>query len=171
MEQQVMVLKPKKHKWQAALSAGLLTLSVGAGAGTADRTGLGLLSTINTQSPPATLSVKSNIEQFETERSSLLAPNKPKREISVDWEENKDVQYAIFRSSGDIYFKGRAGYLTDKTKEEFEDISIEEIINTFDDNGALGIGAGYVLKSGNKIEFDYTITKRAAQIIQIEYLF
>ncbi len=169
MERWAMIFATRKHKWQTILSAGLLTLSVGAGAGTGDRADF--LSTVKTQGHPAALSVKNDAEQFETERSSLLAPSKPKREISVDWEESKDVQYAIFRSSGDIYFKGRAGYLTDKTKEEFEDISIEEIINTFDDNGALGIGAGYVLKSGNKIEFDYTITKRAAQIIQIEYLF
>ena len=89
----------------------------------------------------------------------------------LDIVEGEDVQYAIYRSRGDVYFKGRAGYLTDKTELDFADIPIEDIIDGFDDNGALGIGAGYRLKNGNQFELEYTVTKRAEQIIQIEYLF
>ena len=111
-------------------------------------------------------------------QSSALQPSdnllhlKPKtKNTNVAVQEGDEVHYAIFRSNGDVYFKGRAGYLTDYTDEAFEDISIEEIINSFDEHGALGIGAGYTLKSGNKLEFEYTVTKRQEQILQIEYLF
>lgn len=97
---------------------------------------------------------------------------KPKAQNkTIAMQEGDEIHYAIFRSNGDVYFKGRAGYLTDYTDEAFEDISIEEIINSFDEHGALGIGAGYTLKSGHKLEFEYTVTKRQEQILQIEYIF
>ena len=123
-------------------------------------------------SSPSLLSPPPSSET-STLQTTLLSTHKPgtQRNEKIALEEGEDVQYAIFRSNGDVYFKGRAGYLTDYTEEAFEDISIEEIIDSFDENGALGIGAGYTLKSGNKVELEYTVTKRSEQILQIEYLF
>ena len=152
--------------WNVVLSTGLLILTFNALAEPAERIGM-----LSTQTTAPIMLAKPYSDGLVTKRAPLLDTHQTKHDSSVGWEEGEDVQYAIFRSSGDVYFKGRAGYLTDETKEEFEDISIEEIINTFGANGALGIGAGYTLKNGNKLEFDYTITKRSEQIIQIEYLF
>lgn len=122
--------------------------------------------TLHTQTTPPSLPAS----KFQTSLLSAKKNNNVHKD-KIELEEGEDVQYAVFRGNGDIYFKGRAGYLTDYTEESFEDISIEEIIDSFDENGALGIGAGYTLKSGNKLEFEYTVTKRSEQILQIEYLF
>lgn len=121
----------------------------------------------------APLSQQAASNSTDKKPNYFLTPSKKQDSLGrqFGWTEGDDVQYATFRSGGDVYLKGRAGYLTDYTKQSFEEISIEEVVNEFDKNGALGFGAGYTLKNGTKLEFDYTVTKRAEQILQVEYLF
>ncbi|TPW13439.1 MAG: hypothetical protein FD130_1571 [Halothiobacillaceae bacterium] len=99
------------------------------------------------------------------------AGKRPSLVDRLDIEESEYDQYAIFRSDGTLYFKGKAGYLADEERQQLANLKFSEIIDGFNNNGALGLGAGYKLNNGDRFEIDYIITRHAEQIFQVEYMF
>ncbi len=87
------------------------------------------------------------------------------------WEEGREAQYAAFRSQGNLYFKGKAGYIWDDEEQDIDELSFSEFVTYFEDNTAVGLGAGYKLNNGERIEFEYTINKNDEKVFSIGYTF
>lgn len=83
------------------------------------------------------------------------------------------AQYATFRSPGDIYLHGKAGYEWESSREKdlWHTGSLDEMVNDFGTNGALGLGAGYRLNNGRRLEIEYSINRRDEQLFRLGYTF
>lgn len=88
-----------------------------------------------------------------------------------DFEAFTQAQYATFRSAGSVYFKGKAGYLWETEDEHPDNLTIFQMVNGLDAHGAVGIGAGYKLSNGERLEFDYTVNKKDEKMFSIGYKF
>jgi hypothetical protein len=89
----------------------------------------------------------------------------------LDWEEDDESQYAIFRTRGEVYIKGKAGYVWEDEEEDPNILSISEIVDNLDVNGAFGLGAGYKLGNGDRLEFEYVVNKRDLKVFSVGYSF
>lgn len=90
---------------------------------------------------------------------------------NFDWEESRKSQYAIYRSQGKRYFKGKAGYMLEGLEKELWDMPLQEAKNTLNEKGSVGIGAGYRLKDGTSFEFEFTVNKQDEQQLIFGYQF
>ncbi|MDP5211158.1 porin family protein [Microbulbifer sp. 2205BS26-8] len=68
-----------------------------------------------------------------------------------DYSISTQALYATYRTQGDIYFKGRLGYLHEKVKA-FREVS--------DDGFSAGIGAGFKLTENLSFEAEYTLVEQ-----------
>ena len=69
--------------------------------------------------------------------------------------------YAAFRSQGELYFKGRFGYIKNKYTTTISNLEIlGETINTSDsdteDGLSFGFGLGYFIGQSSSLDFEYT---------------
>jgi len=87
------------------------------------------------------------------------------------WEESKKSQYAIYRSPGKVYFKGKAGYISEGLDEDLWDMPLKEVKHTLNEKGAVGLGAGYRLRDGTSFEFEFTVNKQDEQQLKFGYTF
>jgi hypothetical protein len=113
--------------------------------------------------------------QYSVQRQQPLivaSRQKPRRIGSrFDWEEDDESQYAIFRTSGEVYIKGKAGYVWEDEEEDPNILSIGEIVDNLSVNGAFGLGAGYKLGNGDRLEFEYIVNKRDLKVFSVGYSF
>ncbi len=89
----------------------------------------------------------------------------------LKFEESKKSQYAIYRSPGKIYFKGKAGYISEGLEEDLWDMPLKEVKHTLNEKGAVGLGAGYRLRDGTSFEFEFTVNKQDEQQLKFGYIF
>ena len=88
------------------------------------------------------------------------------------WEEDRQVQFATYRSNGPVYFKGKAGYLHyNDFAIKRDDLSLSEFVNNFSLTGAVGVGAGYKLSNGERLEIEYMVNKQDMQVFTVGYTF
>lgn len=112
------------------------------------------------------------IAQAPLPKPRLAAKNQaPKSKGLFDFEEYTQAQYATFRSAGNVYFKGKAGYLWETEDQHPDNLTIGQMVNGLDAHGAVGVGAGYKLSNGERLEFDYTINKKDEKMFSIGYKF
>jgi len=87
------------------------------------------------------------------------------------WEDSRKSQYAIYRSPGKLYFKGKAGYISEGLEEDLWDMPLQQAKDTLSEKGAVGLGAGYRLSDGTRFEFEYTVNKQDEQQLKFGYKF
>jgi len=88
------------------------------------------------------------------------------------WEDDDRVTLATYRSNGPVYFKGRAGYMHfDGEPDYLSDLSMSDFVGNLGTSGALGLGAGYKLSNGERLEFEYTVNKLDQQVFSVGYTF
>ncbi len=88
-----------------------------------------------------------------------------------EWEDSRKSQYAIYRSPGKIYFKGKAGYISEGLEEDIWDMPLQKAKKTLNKKGAVGLGAGYRLHDGTRFEVEYTVNKQDEQQLRLGYQF
>lgn len=83
------------------------------------------------------------------------------------------AQYATFRSPGDVYLHGKAGYAWDsaREKDQWRTGSLDEMVDEFGTNGAFGLGAGYRLNNGRRLEIEYSVNRHDEQLFRVGYTF
>lgn len=83
------------------------------------------------------------------------------------------AQYATFRSPGDVYLHGKAGYMWESSREKDQWCaqSIDDMVEELDTRGAFGLGAGYRLSNGRQFEIEYSVNRRDEQLLRIGYTF
>jgi len=129
---------------------------------------------VDEEQPQTSIFLDDDLELLELKTDTLSGLfSNPLPIPNIDWQENDNSQYAIIRSSGDLYFKGSAGYSWTHYYDNYiNDLSVVDVIKSFEDEGTLGLGAGYNLNHGNRLEFDYTINnKNGEQLFRIGYTF
>ncbi|NOY73943.1 MAG: hypothetical protein GXP14_16505 [Gammaproteobacteria bacterium] len=110
--------------------------------------------------------------QTGSPQTTLVIPKKNSTIMTnFDWEESRKSQYAIYRSQGKRYFKGKAGYMLEGLEKELWDMPLQEAKNTLNEKGSVGIGAGYRLKDGTSFEFEFTVNKQDEQQLIFGYQF
>ena len=88
------------------------------------------------------------------------------------WEDDDRVTLATYRSTGPVYIKGRAGYLHfDGEPDYLSDLSVSDFVGNFSTSGAFGLGAGYKLSNGERLEFEYTVNRLDQQVFSVGYTF
>lgn len=90
------------------------------------------------------------------------------------YEQDPLLQAATFRSAGSLYFKGKAGYLNleEQYKEDlFAELSFTEMVTEIDRGRAIGLGAGYRIGRGERLEFEYVVNKKEEQVFNVGYTF
>ena len=87
------------------------------------------------------------------------------------WESQPKVEFATFRSSGNIYFKGKAGFDWGNNYRTFDEVSFSEIVDLWDENAVFGLGAGYKLGNGDRVEIEVTVDKQEEQFLRFGYSF
>lgn len=90
------------------------------------------------------------------------------------YEQDPLLQAATFRSAGSLYFKGKAGYLNldEQYKEDlFAELSFTEMVTEIDRGSAIGLGAGYRIGHGGRLEFEYVVNKKEEQVFNVGYTF
>lgn len=90
------------------------------------------------------------------------------------YEQDPLLQAATFRSAGSLYFKGKAGYLNleEQHKEDlFAELSFTEMVTEIDRGSAIGLGAGYRIGRGERLEFEYVVNKKDEQVFNVGYTF
>jgi len=115
----------------------------------------------------------SNADIEKTLRPSVLTGARKNFGITkgFEWEDSKKSQYAIYRSPGKVYFKGKAGYISEGLEEDIWDMPLQKAKNTLNEKGALGLGAGYRLNDGTRFEVEYTVNKQDEQQLRLGYQF
>lgn len=88
---------------------------------------------------------------------------------TLGWESTHNIQYATFRTEGSFYWKGRAGYTWNDELNDFADF--KNILNKFNVNGALGLGAGYQLNNGRRLEIEYTTRMQDFSLLNLGLTF
>ncbi|WP_299941424.1 outer membrane beta-barrel protein [uncultured Microbulbifer sp.] len=69
---------------------------------------------------------------------------------TVDYSISTQAVYATYRTQGDIYFKGRFGYLN-------EEVDVKSFGNGSDSGASVGVGAGFNLVENISFEAEYTL--------------
>lgn len=88
------------------------------------------------------------------------------------WEDDDRVTLATYRSTGPVYIKGRAGYMHfDGEPDYLSDLSVSDFVGNFSSSGAFGLGAGYKLSNGERLEFEYTVNRLDQQVFSVGYTF
>ncbi len=89
--------------------------------------------------------------------------------VPGEWDINTFAVYGVYRSSGNIYFKGKVGFLN-------EDVSIN--VNAFgtpisaagsDSSASLGVGVGWRIPDSNSLELEYTIVEEDIDFLSLGY--
>ena len=84
------------------------------------------------------------------------------------WNIDTIAVYAVHRSAGDTYFKGKVGFLN-------EDISITipgYVPFSGSDSGlSFGVGVGFEVGKSSRIEFEYTLIEADVNMLSATYLF
>lgn len=103
----------------------------------------------------------------------VLRPRDRKTFIDLfGWEDDDRVTLATYRSTGPVYLKGRAGYMHfDGEPEYLSDLSVSDFVGNFGTSGAFGLGAGYKLSNGERLEFEYTVNRLDQQVFSVGYTF
>ena len=81
------------------------------------------------------------------------------------------AHYATFRSNGNVYFKGKAGYLQDPNNPELSEIELDKLLENVSSNATVGFGAGHKFKNGALFEIDYTISQQDISMLNIGFVF
>lgn len=83
------------------------------------------------------------------------------------------AQYATYRSPGEVYLHGKAGYAWDSSREKdlWRTGSLDEMVDEFGTNGAFGLGAGYRLNNGRRLEIEYSVNRHDEQLFRVGYTF
>lgn len=76
--------------------------------------------------------------------------------LTGDWEVDTTSLYGVYRSAGDLYFKGKVGYLNEDIKVSIAGFSGAGT----DSGGSLGIGGGWRFGDAGSIEAEYTIIEQ-----------
>ena len=76
--------------------------------------------------------------------------------------------YGAFRSTGDTYFKAKAGFINESV--DFDNVPFVGNISEDDTGASFGLGLGLNTGSG-KLEIEYTIIEEDVNFLSIGYLF
>lgn len=88
------------------------------------------------------------------------------------WEDTDRITLATYRSNGPVYIKGRAGYMhLDGEPDYLSELSVSDFVGNFGTSGAFGVGAGYKLSNGERLEFEYTVNRLDQQVFSVGYTF
>lgn len=83
------------------------------------------------------------------------------------WDINTLALYGALRSGGPVYFKAKAGYLS-------EDVSISRpgVLATGSDSGlSYGLGIGWRLSGGSRLEVEYTLVEKDVNMLSLGFIF
>lgn len=83
--------------------------------------------------------------------------------VQGDWDLNTSAVYAAIRSSGNLYFKGKLGYLHEKVNASIVGLSF----SGSDSGVSYGVGAGWRIGDGLGLELEYTIIEEDADFISL----
>lgn len=82
-----------------------------------------------------------------------------------DWDVKTLAFYGVYRSAGDVYFKGKAGYL-----DEDVSITIAGFSVAGSDSGlSLGLGGGWRISASSSLEVEYTVIEEDIDFLSIGY--
>jgi hypothetical protein len=85
-----------------------------------------------------------------------------------EWDVDTLAAYAVYRTTGDLYVKGKAGYLNQDIKGTGAGATR---ITSSDDSGfAYGIGAGWRLDRKSSLEVEYTAASDELNFISLGYV-
>ncbi|MDP5208622.1 porin family protein [Microbulbifer sp. 2205BS26-8] len=70
--------------------------------------------------------------------------------LDRDFSISTQAVYATYRTQGDIYFKGRLGYLN-------EEVDVEYFGDASDSGASVGVGVGFTLAENISFETEYTL--------------
>ncbi|VAW88310.1 hypothetical protein MNBD_GAMMA16-671 [hydrothermal vent metagenome] len=111
------------------------------------------------------------IEEIPPARAFMRSKKNNPMIKGFKWEDSRKSQYAIYRSPGKLYFKGKAGYILEGLEEDLWDMPLQKAKHTLNKKGAVGLGAGYRLSDGTSFEFEYTVNKQDEQQLKFGYKF
>lgn len=85
-----------------------------------------------------------------------------------EWDADTLAVYAAYRTAGDLYVKGKAGYLNQDVKGTGGGASN---ITSGDESGfSYGIGAGWRLDRKSALEIEYTVASDELKFISLGYI-
>lgn len=118
--------------------------------------------------PAVTLVASSSLDSF------MVFPfSSRSRGSEFGFTDESLAQFATFRSPGDVYLHGKAGYTWESAREKdrWGAQSIDEMVEELDTHGAFGLGAGYRLSNGRQLEIEYSVNRRDEQVLRVGYTF
>lgn len=84
-----------------------------------------------------------------------------------EWDINTIALYGALRTAGPFYFKAKAGYLSEDVS-----ISVPGIKASGTDSGfSYGIGAGWRLTGGSRLEVEYTLIESDVNFLSLGFIF
>ena len=85
--------------------------------------------------------------------------------VPCDWDVVTVAMYGVYRSAGDVYFKGKIGVLNEDATISVAGNSVSES----DSGTSFGIGGGFRVGQSGSLEVEYTIIEEDIDFLSIGY--
>lgn len=143
-----------ENPWYVGLKAGTMSVDVSA---YEDATSLGLLLGYKLSSDSnGSLAVEGELTNSSSENITVLG-------VTGKWDIDTLAVYLAYRTGGDLYLKGKVGYLDEDVNVNIAGASI----SGSDSGASYGIGAGWKFGKSNAVELEYTIIETDVDFISL----
>lgn len=140
--------------WYAGIKAGTMSVDVSA---YEDATSMGLILGYRlSDNSSGSLAVEGEYTNSSSENITVLG-------ISGKWDVDTLAVYLAYRTGGDLYFKGKIGYLNEDVNVNIAGASI----SGSDSGASYGIGGGWKFGKTNAVELEYTIIETDVDFISL----
>lgn len=85
--------------------------------------------------------------------------------LTGEWDVDTFAVYSVYRSSGNIYFKGKIGFLSEDVTINVAGISVSES----ESGGSYGVGVGWHIVDSSSLEVEYTIVEADVNFLSLGY--
>lgn len=106
--------------------------------------------------PSGSLAVEGEFTNSSSEKITIL-------NVTGKWDIDTKAVYLAYRTSGDLYFKGKIGYLDEDVNVNIAGASI----SGSDSGASYGIGGGWKLGKSSALELEYTIIETDVDFISL----
>jgi hypothetical protein len=110
--------------------------------------------------PGGSLAIEGEYTNSSSENITILG-------TTGKWDIDTIAVYVAYRTGGDLYFKGKAGYLHEDVSANIAGASI----SGSDSGLSLGIGAGLKIGKSNALELEYTIVEEDVSFLSLGFNF
>lgn len=153
------------HPLYFGLAAGQMILTNITGGSAGNTTNIGVLVGMPFVSNPS-FSAAVEGELTTTLSKGSLNPNTPG--ASGTWDDNTVALYGVLRTGGHVYFKAKAGYVHTNLSAS---LSGYTPVSISDSGSSYGIGIGWRLSGGHRLELGYTRIASGLNYASIGYIF